>query len=180
VTGQIEGGIAQGVGLAVMEEIVVDGGLVRNPSFTDYLIPTVADMPEIVHAQLDLPDLLKLLFEPVPTDRRGEVPEGQKPYFLIPPFNWHKGFLTALYQRQYIDSAQRFADAPRLTPAHVEALDMFDSLANDPKLNLFMEFKPGDVQLAYQSGVGNGGGGAFGGGAPEGGGLAPGRRARWF
>ena len=95
------------------------------------------------------PDLLKLLFEPVATDRRGEVPEGQKPYFEIPPFNWHKGFLTAIYQRQYIDSAQRFPDAPRLTPAHVEALDMFDALANDPKLNMFMEFKPGDVQLVH-------------------------------
>ena len=95
------------------------------------------------------PDLLKLLFQPVATDRRGEVPEGQKPYFQIPPFNWHKGFLTAIYQRQYIDSAQRFADAPRLTPAHVEALDLFDALANDPALHMFMEFKPGDVQLVH-------------------------------
>ena len=95
------------------------------------------------------PDLLKLLFQPVATDRRGEVPEGQKPYFQIPTFNWHKGFLTAIYQRQYINSAQRFADAPRLTPAHVEALDLFDSLANDPKLHMFMEFKPGDVQLVH-------------------------------
>ena len=95
------------------------------------------------------PDLLKLLFQPVATDRRGEVPEGQKPYFQIPTFNWHKGFLTAIYQRQYIDSAQRFADAPRLTPAHVEAFDLFDSLANDPKLHMFMEFKPGDVQLVH-------------------------------
>src|SRR5204862_5991403 len=40
VTGQIEGGCAQGVGLATMEEIVLVGGRVRNPSFTDYLIPT--------------------------------------------------------------------------------------------------------------------------------------------
>jgi hypothetical protein len=95
------------------------------------------------------PDLLKLLFQPVATDRRGEVPEGQKPYFQIPTFSWHKGFLTAIYQRQYIDSAQRFADAPRLTPAHVEALDLFDALANDPKLHMFMEFKPGDVQLVH-------------------------------
>jgi hypothetical protein len=31
------------------------------------------------------------------------------------------------YQRQYIDSAQRFSDAMRLTPEHVAALDMFDS-----------------------------------------------------
>ena len=83
------------------------------------------------------------------TDRRGEVPEGQKPYFEIPVFNWHEGFLTAIYQRQYIDSAQRFADAPRLTPAQVEALDLFDALANDPALQLFMEFKPGDMQFVH-------------------------------
>jgi hypothetical protein len=95
------------------------------------------------------PDLLKLLFEPAATDRRGEVPEGQKPYFEIPLFNWHQGHLSAIYQRQYIDSAQRFADAPRLTPAHVEALDMFDALTNDPALHMFMEFKPGDVQLVH-------------------------------
>lgn len=52
VHGQIEGGIAQGVGLAVMEEIVLDGGRVRNPSFTDYLIPTALDMPDVVVAAL--------------------------------------------------------------------------------------------------------------------------------
>ena len=45
VLGQIQGGSAQGLGLAVMEEIQVSGGVVRNPSFTDYLIPTVLDMP---------------------------------------------------------------------------------------------------------------------------------------
>jgi xanthine dehydrogenase D subunit len=43
--GQIHGGTAQGLGLALMEEIQVDGGMVRNPSFTDYLIPTILDMP---------------------------------------------------------------------------------------------------------------------------------------
>jgi hypothetical protein len=95
------------------------------------------------------PDLLKLLLEPIATDRRGEVAEGQKPYFEIPVFTWHRGFLTAIYQRQYIDSAQRFPEAPRLTPAHVEALDLFDSLANDPKLHMFMEFRPGDVQFVH-------------------------------
>lgn len=95
------------------------------------------------------PELLKLLFQPIATDRRGEVPDGYKPYFEIPVFNWHKGFLTAIYQRQYVDSAQRFADALRLSPQHVEALDLFDSLANDPRLHLFMEFKPGDVQLVH-------------------------------
>ena len=95
------------------------------------------------------PDLLELLFQPLATDRRGEVPDGQKPYFEIPVFNWHKGYLTAIYQRQYIDSAQRFPDAPRLTARQVEALDLFDALANDPALHMFMEFKPGDVQLVH-------------------------------
>ncbi|KAF0098148.1 MAG: Taurine catabolism dioxygenase TauD TfdA family [Rhodospirillaceae bacterium] len=95
------------------------------------------------------PDLLKLLFQPIATDRRGEVPEGQKPYFEIPVFNWYQGYLTAIYQRQYIDSAQRFPEAPRHTPELIEALDMFDSLANDPALNIFTEFKPGDVQLVH-------------------------------
>ncbi len=46
--GQIEGGIAQGLGLAVMEEIIVQDGKVRNPSFTDYLLPTALDAPVVV------------------------------------------------------------------------------------------------------------------------------------
>jgi xanthine dehydrogenase D subunit len=47
VRGQVEGGIAQGLGLAVMEEIVVVDGKVRNPSFTDYLLPTFLDAPDV-------------------------------------------------------------------------------------------------------------------------------------
>jgi CO/xanthine dehydrogenase Mo-binding subunit len=56
VEGQIQGGIAQGLGLAVMEEIVVSSGTVRNPSFTDYLIPTIADMPTVRLDVLELAD----------------------------------------------------------------------------------------------------------------------------
>jgi xanthine dehydrogenase molybdopterin-binding subunit B len=48
VLGQIEGGIAQGLGLAVMEEIVQIDGRIRNASFTDYLLPTFLDMPPVV------------------------------------------------------------------------------------------------------------------------------------
>ncbi|WP_433324634.1 xanthine dehydrogenase subunit D [Spirillospora sp. CA-294931] len=54
--GQIHGGTAQGLGLAVMEEIVVTDGLVRNPSFTDYLIPTILDMPPMRLDILENPD----------------------------------------------------------------------------------------------------------------------------
>jgi len=55
VEGQIEGGIAQGLGLALMEEIQLRDGLLRNPSFTDYLIPTILDMPPVKLDILELP-----------------------------------------------------------------------------------------------------------------------------
>ncbi len=95
------------------------------------------------------PDLLEKLFDPIATDRRGEIPEGAKPFMEIPVLNWHEGFLTVFYQRQYIDSAQRFEGAMRLTPEHVEALDMFDALANDPELCFGMQLQPGDMQFVY-------------------------------
>jgi xanthine dehydrogenase D subunit len=47
VRGQIEGGILQGVGLAIMEELVVQDGVIRNPNFTDYLLPTILDAPDV-------------------------------------------------------------------------------------------------------------------------------------
>ncbi len=50
--GQIEGGTAQGVGLAVMEELIVEDGIIKNRSFTDYLIPTTLDMPTVRIAAL--------------------------------------------------------------------------------------------------------------------------------
>ncbi|HEY0761179.1 MAG TPA: TauD/TfdA family dioxygenase [Pyrinomonadaceae bacterium] len=95
------------------------------------------------------PDLLKLLLEPIETDRRGEVPEGGRPYFNIPVFNYHDGLVSAIYQRQYIESARRFPGVAPLTPSYIEALNLFDELANDPKLNLMMELQPGDIQLVH-------------------------------
>lgn len=58
VIGQIQGGTTQGLGVAVMEEIVVDPktAKVRNPSFTDYLIPTILDTPTIPVDVLELAD----------------------------------------------------------------------------------------------------------------------------
>jgi xanthine dehydrogenase D subunit len=53
VEGQIEGGIAIGMGLALMEELQLDAGIMRNASFTDYLIPTTLDVPPIVSEVLE-------------------------------------------------------------------------------------------------------------------------------
>ncbi|WP_245929897.1 xanthine dehydrogenase family protein molybdopterin-binding subunit [Allonocardiopsis opalescens] len=56
LAGQIHGGSAQGLGLALMEEVQVRDAAVRNPSFTDYLIPTILDMPPMRVEILEHPD----------------------------------------------------------------------------------------------------------------------------
>ena len=56
VLGQIEGGISQGVGLAVMEEIVTIDGVVKNASFTDYLLPTIVYMPKVRVTLIEHPE----------------------------------------------------------------------------------------------------------------------------
>ena len=58
VMGQIEGGIAQGLGMAVMEEIIQVDGVIRNGNFTDYLLPTFLDMPPVVATLIEQPDPL--------------------------------------------------------------------------------------------------------------------------
>lgn len=54
--GQVEGGIAQGLGLAVMEEIILVDGKMRNPSFTDYLLPTSLDAPDVIATMIEEPE----------------------------------------------------------------------------------------------------------------------------
>ena len=56
VTGQIEGGSAQGLGLALMEEVALVDGQVKNASFTDYLLPTILDMPPVVCVLVEEPE----------------------------------------------------------------------------------------------------------------------------
>jgi alpha-ketoglutarate-dependent taurine dioxygenase len=95
------------------------------------------------------PDLLARLMTAMPHDRRGEVPAGGKPYFEIPVFSWYAEQLSVFYQRQYFDSAQRFADARRLDADDIAALDAFDRTANDPRLTLAMTLQPGDMQFVH-------------------------------
>jgi hypothetical protein len=95
------------------------------------------------------PDLLRELFELFPIDHRGEVGPDKKGYAMSPIYSWYRGFLSAFYTRSYIDSSRRFADLPPIGGARLAALDMVDELANDPTINLHMDFKPGDMQWVY-------------------------------
>jgi len=54
--GQVEGGTAQGIGLALMEEVQLEDGVIRNASFTDYLIPTILDAPPVVTEFVEDPE----------------------------------------------------------------------------------------------------------------------------
>ena len=56
VVGQIEGGSAQGLGLALMEEIQLKDGEITNASFTDYLLPTILDMPKVEVVLVEEPE----------------------------------------------------------------------------------------------------------------------------
>lgn len=76
VLGQLEGGIAQGLGLAVMEEIVMQDGKIKNPSFTDYLLPTFLDMP---------PVLASLIEESDPRAPLGAKGVGEPPCISVTP-----------------------------------------------------------------------------------------------
>lgn len=45
--GQLEGGIAMGIGYGVMEEVIFKNGEIKNKNFNDYIIPTSKDMPKM-------------------------------------------------------------------------------------------------------------------------------------
>jgi hypothetical protein len=93
------------------------------------------------------PDLAQVLAGPIYWDRRGEVPEGKDPWYVLPVFNYKDGYFSCRYGRQYIDSTQRFEQVPRTTPAQAEALDMMDTLLAELKLD--MQFQIGDIQFLF-------------------------------
>ncbi|MFC4014874.1 molybdopterin cofactor-binding domain-containing protein [Nonomuraea purpurea] len=103
--GQIHGGSAQGLGLALMEEIQIRDGRVLNPSFTDYLIPTILDMP---------PMQLKILENPDPAAPYGLRGAGEPPTLSSTPA---------------IAAAVRAATGLRLTrvPIRPEDIALFDT-----------------------------------------------------
>jgi xanthine dehydrogenase D subunit len=74
--GQIEGGTAQGLGLALFEEIQIQDGRVLNASFTDYLLPTILDMP---------PMRIEILEHPDPEAPYGLKGVGEPPHISTPP-----------------------------------------------------------------------------------------------
>jgi hypothetical protein len=93
------------------------------------------------------PDLVEALSEPVGWDRQGDIPAGERAWFMLAPITEVNGAARLFYVGWYIRDAQRHPEVPRLTAAQIEAMELLESIANDPTFHLEMGFQPGDVQL---------------------------------
>ena len=93
------------------------------------------------------PDLAVVLQQDFWMDARGQRADGARCQ-VLPVYTWHAGRLSVLLKAEYIYSAQRFDDVPRLTAAQVEALELFHRITEEPGMALGLELRPGDVLLA--------------------------------
>ena len=99
------------------------------------------------HILATRPDLLEVLYQPFAWDRNDEQPAGEPPFFELPAIHDMDGVPRIFYIGWYIRDAQRHPDAPRLTSAQLEAMQLVEDTANDPAFHVEMDFQPGDIQL---------------------------------
>ncbi|MFT4060562.1 MAG: TauD/TfdA family dioxygenase [Legionella sp.] len=93
------------------------------------------------------PDLLVALYEALPYDLRDQQKPGFKPYGMVPCFTEYQGRLFSHFFSILIYKSQRHAQAPRLSPKTLEALDELLKMARDPRFNVYMNLQPGDIQF---------------------------------
>ena len=135
--GAFHGDACDTVGLFVIQT-AKSGGLSR-------IVSVVAVRNEIARRR---PDLLRVLYEPFHWSwMKLEPPGFPRPYFLQPVFSEHEGRFSSMFIRQLIERGQALPGVPPLTPLQVEALDMVESVADDPALHFSMMFEPGDIQF---------------------------------
>ncbi len=92
-------------------------------------------------------DLLDVMYQPMPWDRNDEQSIGEPPYFELPPIIDIDGLPRLFFIAWYIRDSQRHPQAPRLTDEQRAALDLVESIANDPAFHIQMVFEPGDIQF---------------------------------
>jgi xanthine dehydrogenase D subunit len=131
--GQIEGGTAQGLGLALFEEVQVKDGRVLNASFTDYLLPTILDMP---------PMRIDILEHPDPEAPYGLKGVGEPPHISTPP-----AVLAALRAA----SGRALTRVP-VRPEHIVGLDGTEMPLSLADLAGVFEHSPWVVETAWRRG----------------------------
>ena len=97
------------------------------------------------------PDLLRELFKPVNRDRRGEIPEGMKPWWTMPVFQWHEGRLNSHFNYGYIMSNTRFEE---LEPMSERMHDAFlEMMRICEEIHLRIDYQPGDIGLVHNHAI---------------------------
>ncbi|KAJ3342222.1 hypothetical protein HDU93_003014 [Gonapodya sp. JEL0774] len=91
------------------------------------------------------PDLVQVLMLPFYRDRKGEKNPNDAPVVLTPGLTWHGGHLIVRYSRSYLRTSHRHPGVPPLSALQLEALDMFEDLAQKHALHMVLE--PGDIQF---------------------------------
>jgi len=121
--------------------------LCMHPAKSGGLSAIVSSVAIYNHMKTHTPDLLQVLCEPFHYDRRGEEVEGVLPYYVTALFHEHNGEVFNRYCREYIESAQRFSEVPRLSDRQVAAMNEFDRLCHSDEFIVHMDFQRGDIQL---------------------------------
>lgn len=93
------------------------------------------------------PDLVDVMYQPMPWDRNEEQGPDEPPFFELPPIMDIDATPRLFFVAWYIRDSQRHPHAPRLTEAQRAALDLVESISNDPAFHIEMVFEPGDIQL---------------------------------
>ena len=93
------------------------------------------------------PDLAVVLQEDFWMDARGQRPDGARCQ-VLPIYTRHDGYLSILLKPEYIHSAQRFDEVPRLSAMQRDALELFHQVTQEPGIALEFDLRPGDVLLA--------------------------------
>ena len=91
------------------------------------------------------PDLLKVLLEPFPYKRHTVDTGNVRSYCEQPIFAVHEGHFAANFLRVLIDRAHSAPDCPTLSPTQIEALELLEAEAEDPRLYASFRQEPGDL-----------------------------------
>ena len=125
----------------------VVGLLCINSALTGGLSSIASSWSVYREMQVRQPQLLAELEAELYWDRKGEVGEGEKPYYKGAVFNANtRGQLLTIYDRGFFETAHRHG-VPPLTTTQTAAMDLFEEIADELKLD--MELEPGDIQLLH-------------------------------
>ena len=88
-----------------------------------------------------------MLCQPFVWSWKGQQADGALPYYEQPVYSYEQGLFSSRWIATHILSAQEFPDVPRLTAVQLEAMQLVNALANEPRFHTEMMFEPGDFQF---------------------------------